>query len=762
MGMLQEYTIMFTDIVAYTRLIRQDEQILGEILQHHQKVHRDSVQAHSGKLIHCRADGSLSLFASASGAIRAAIDIQEGCRDPHQIPVRIGIHRGKVRHVGEEIVGDSLNTAFRIRTIATEGSILISEDVYEEVKGQVDLIFKRLGLFNLKHTPDPVLLYVTGSPDSSLPGREAFRDDSSPPENSIAVLPFRDLSAGGDQEYLGQGMSEEIINNLVKIDGLKVTARTSSFTVARRELDIREIGKILGVAHVLEGSVRKEDGRIRITAQLINAGDGFHEFSETFTREIRDIFLIQEELSVRIVQMLKEKCDIGPDKDRLSTYKTENLDAYELYLKGQYELNQGTHQSVEKAIQIFRELIRMAPDYAIAHAALSRCYLVQGVFEMEDKDVAYSRMEAAVNKAMELDPGLAEIQVAKNLSEFWKSGWNLGKYYRIITRAMAANPGSADLRMFYAMYHLISGRTEEALMEIQLAYKLDPFSMPIRLRLVRTLYCLNEFEKALEYCNAMLEENPRFIPAMGSKAWILALSGHYQQALDEFQGLQEWALAEDYKYSGMAYVLTRMGKPEMAYEYLEKVRDRTEKGELKTPDYHFAIIYKAMNREEEMFQHIGAGIKNRDFNFLFLKSDPLFREYHSDPRFIRLVKHMFSGGQDGKFIDLQTDTNERFELNLSHLCYIAAEDNYSRIFLLENETLREKLLRITLKGIEQQIDDPDIVRCHRSYMINLAMPFEIRGDASGFYLVSQNFKGKIPISRSKGKQVTTSLREKQA
>jgi len=758
---MQEYTIMFTDIVGYTRLIRQDEQTLEKILEHHQKIHKETVEAHSGKLVQCRADGSLSLFESGSQAIKAAMAIQAGCRHPYSIPVRIGIHKGEVRHVGEEIVGDSLNTAFRIRTIAIEGSIVISEVVYEETMGQVDFTFKRLGLFNLKHTPDPVLLYVTGSPGSKLPGRELFKDDLSAPENSIAVLPFRDLSPGKDQQYLGEGMSEEIINNLVKIEGLKGTARTSSFAVARKELDIKEIGKLLGVAHVLEGSVRKDGSRIRITAQLINARDGFHEFSESFTREIQDIFLIQEELSVRIVQLLKDKFDIGPDKSRLSTYKTDNLDAYDLYLRGQYELNLGTQQNVEKAIQIFKELIRMAPDYAIAHAALSKCYLVQGVFEMEDKDVAYSKMEAAVNKAMELDPDLAEIQAARNLSEFWKGGWNLGKFYQIITSAMAANPGSADLRMFYAMYHLISGRTDEARMEIQLAYKLDPFSMPIRLRLVRTLYCCQEFEKALEYCNAILEENPGFIPAKGSKAWVLALSGNYQAALDEFQGLKEWTLADDYKYSGMAYVLTQMGKPDMAYEYIKKLRDRIERGNLKTPGYHFAVIYKAMHKEEEMFRHLEDGIKNRDFNLLFIKSDPLFKEYHADPRFIRLVRNMFSGGEEGKFIVLQTDTNEQFELNLCHLYYIAAEDNYSRIFLLENETLREKLLRITLKGIEQQIEDPDIIRCHRSYMINLSMPFKVGGDSSGYFLTTENFKGKIPISRSKGKQITAILRERQ-
>lgn len=759
--MPQEYTIMFTDIVGYTRLVRQDEQKLGQLLRHHQKTHRESVEAHSGELIQCKADGSLSLFVSGDQALRAAIAIQEGSHHPHKIPIRIGIHTGEIRHVGEEIVGDSLNTAYRIRTMAKEGSILISEEVYDQVSGQVEFTFKRLGLFNLKHTPEPVLLYATGSMGSALPPRESFKDDTSTPENSIAVLPFRDLSPEQNQAYLGEGMSEEIINNLVRIEGLKVTARTSSFKVARKEHDIREIGNILGVAHVLEGSVRREGNRIRITAQLINARDGFHEFSESFTREIKDIFLIQEELSIRIVQLLKDKFDIGPDKNRLSTYKTNNLDAYDLYLKGQFELNQGTHPSVEKAIRIFEELIRMAPDYALAYAALSRCYLVQGVFEMDDKDVAYSRMEAAINKAMEMEPKLAEIQAAKNLSEFWKSGWNLAKYYQIITRAMATNPGSAELRMFYAMYHLISGRTDEALMEIQLAYKLDPFSLPIRLRLVRVLYCLQEFEKALEHCDAILEDNAGFIHARGSKAWILVLSGDYQRALEEFKHLDERTVAEDYKYSGLAFVYTRLGKPEMAYKYIEKVRERAEKGVLRTPEYHFAVIYKAMNKEEEMFRHLEDGITNRDFNLLFIKSDPLFKEYHSDPRFIKLVKNMFSGGEQGKCIVLQTDTKEDFELNLSQLYYIAAEDNYSRIFMLENETLREKLLRITLKGIEQQIKNPDIIRCHRSYMINLSIPFEVGGDSSGYFLTLKNFKDKIPISRTRGKQVIASLRERQ-
>ena len=760
--MMQEYTIMFTDIVAYTRLMRQDEQTLGTLLRHHQQIHRVSVEAHSGELVHCRADGSLSLFGSCDQALRAAIAIREGCGEPHNIPIRIGIHKGEVRHVGEEIVGDSLNTAYRIRTIANEGSILVSEEVYETVIGQVDFSFKRLGLFNLKHTPDPMLLYAAGSRGEDLPAREAFRDDTATRHNSIAVLPFKDLSSGRDQAYLGEGMSEEIINCLVRIEGLKVTARTSSFALARQDLDIREVGKMLGVAHVLEGSIRKEGNRIRITAQMINASDGFHEFSESFTREISDIFLIQEELSVRIVQLLKEKFDIGADRHRLSTDRTDNLDAYDLYLKGQYELNQGTQQSIEKAIGIFKELINMAPDYALAYAGLSRCYLVQAVFQPEDRDVAYSRMEAAIDRAMELDPEQAEIQAAKNITEFWKSGWNLGKYYGIITRAMAANPGSAELRMFYAMYHLISGRTDEALMEIQLAYKLDPFSLPIRLRLIRTHYCRLEYEKALEYCNALLEEHPGFLPAQGSRAFILALSGKYRKALEEFEKLKEFTLAEDYKYTGLAYVYTMLGQPDKALQNIEKIRERTEQGVLNNPNYHYAVIYKAMNREEEMFRYLEAGINNRDFNLLFINSDPLFRDYHNHPRFLRLVKHMFSGGEEGGFLVLQTDTNEEFELNLNQLYYIAAEDNYSRLFLLEDDLLKEKLLRITLKGIEQQIEHPHIIRCHRSYMINLAMPFEIGGDSSGYYLTSPKFSSKIPISRSKGKQITASLRERQA
>jgi TolB-like protein len=606
------------------------------------------------------------------------------------------------------------------------------------------------------------MLYAAGATGVDLPGREAFKEDTSSPQNSIAVLPFKDLSSGLDQAYLGEGMSEEIINSLVRIEGLKVTARTSSFALARQDLDIREIGKMLGVAHVLEGSVRKEGNRIRITAQMINAGDGFHEFSESFTREIKDIFLIQEELSVRIVQLLKEKFDIGADKNRLSSHRTDNLDAYDMYLKGQYELNQGTQHRVEKAIGIFKELVRMAPDYALAYAGLSRCYLVQAVFQPKDRDLAYARMEAAIDRAMELDPRQAEIQAAKNITEFWKSGWNLGKYHRILTSAMASNPGSAELRMFYAMYHLISGRMDEALMEIQLAYKLDPFSLPIRLRLVRTLYCLQEYDKALAHCNALLEENPGFLPAKGSRAFILALSGKYEQALEEFQQLKEWTLAEDYKYSGMAYVYGRLGQPDKALQNIDKIRERTEQGLLNNPNYHYAVIYKAMNKEEEMFRYLEAGIKNRDYNLLFIKSDPLFKDYHNHPRFIRLVKHMFSGGAEGKFIVLQTDTNEQFELNLNQLYYIAAEDNYSRLFLMEDDMLKEKLLRITLKGIEQQIEHPDIVRCHRSYMINLAIPFEIGGDASGYYLTSPKFSSKIPISRTRGKQITASLRERQA
>mgnify|MGYP001822917897 CR=1 FL=1 len=231
--------------------------------------------------------------------------------------------------------------------------------------------------------------------------------------------------------------------------------------------------------------------------------------------------------------------------------------------------------------------------------------------------------------------------------------------------------------------------------------------------------------------------------------------------MEVFRELPEGTMAHDYKFSGLAFASVHMGNPEEALNCLQKLRERAEVGDLTAPDYHFALIYHAMGKEEEMFRHMTSGIVNRDFNFLFVKSDPMWKKYHSDARFIKLVKDLFAGDQEGKYIILQTDTHEEFEFNLENLYYIEAEDNYSRVFLLENDTLREKLLRVTLKGIEQQIDDPDIVRCHRSYMINLAMPFDLGGDASGYYLTSPKFRGRIPISRSKGKLITASLRERQ-
>ncbi len=362
--------IMFTDIVGYTALMGEDEQKAFEILNKNRKLQKPLIEQYGGRWIKELGDGVLASFNTVSDAVNAAIKIQEACKNAKDFQLRIGIHHGEVVFEEDDIFGDAVNIASRIQALAPIGGIWISESVHNNVSNKKEIKTKIVRAETLKNVKERILIYevITNNDASDQSDLVSDKPTKKLPEKSIAVLPFVDMSSSHDQEYLGDGLAEEILNSIVHLNDLKVAGRTSSFQFKGKSIDLREVGEKLGVGVVLEGSVCKQGNRLRVTAQLINVEDGFHIWSQRYDRVMDDIFAIQDEIALAITEQLKITL-IEKDREKITKTSTHNAEAYELYLKARFHLYR-RGSSILKGLEYSKQAIAIDPNYALAHA----CY----------------------------------------------------------------------------------------------------------------------------------------------------------------------------------------------------------------------------------------------------------------------------------------------------------------------------------------------------------------------------------------------------
>ncbi|MFZ1560222.1 MAG: adenylate/guanylate cyclase domain-containing protein, partial [Saprospiraceae bacterium] len=364
--------IMFTDIVGFTALMGSDEKKTFEILEKNRKIHKPIISEYNGRWIKELGDGVMASFSLVSDAVHAAIKIMEACNAANEYQLCIGIHLAEVVFENDDVFGDGVNIAARIQSSASPGSIFISESVHRSIANNADITTRFAKEAILKNVSQPIRMYqvlVAGS-EILVPEKPA----AVVIEKSIAVLPFVNMSSDTEQEYFSDGISEEIINMLAQVSELKVIGRTSSFAFKGKNMDLKIIGEQLKVTHLLEGSVRKSGNKLRVTAQLISVSDGFHLYSEKFDRELEDIFDIQDEVSLAILNAVKIKL-IGQEEKAVLKRYTDNIEAYQLYLKARYYYNKYTPDAFLQAIDYLNSAIEIEPDYAIAYSSLSYCYL---------------------------------------------------------------------------------------------------------------------------------------------------------------------------------------------------------------------------------------------------------------------------------------------------------------------------------------------------------------------------------------------------
>ena len=462
--------------------------------------------------------------------------------------------------------------------------------------------------------------------------RHADKPETGAPrsEASVAVLPFADMSSGGDLEYFCDGITEQIISSLTEVEGLRVTARTSAFAFKGRNVDAREIGQRLGAKQLVEGSMRKVGDRLRVTVQLVNTSDGFQVWSKSYDPDLADALEVQEEIARDVARALEIGL-AGAPWALPATRATVDPEAYHLYLRGRFLWNKRTPESLAAAIGYFEQALARDPRFALAHVGLADAYTLLGVYGNMRPAEARTKARAAVAKALALDDTLAEAHASFGLLQAMEWNWAAAEdEYR---RALELKPGYATARCWYALLLVERGQADEALVQIRHARDLDPLSPYVNVAYGTTLYLARRYDEAARQLETTLEMNPESTPAYETLAYVYAAGGAPERAL---QAARRGADLAGGPTPGLGYVLASSGKAQEARVVLDTLVHLWEQGS-GSPG-RIAVVYAGLGNRDRALEWLEKACREHDAWIAQLKVDPLFDGLRSDPRFGELLR----------------------------------------------------------------------------------------------------------------------------
>jgi adenylate cyclase len=541
--------ILAADVVGFSRLTGIDEdRTLARLRTLRSDLIDPTIAVHKGRVVKRTGDGALVEFRSVVDAVRCAIEVQNGMLernaglpDDRRIDFRIGIHIGDVVEESDgDLMGDGVNIAARLEGVAAPGAICLSEDAYRQVRSRLDLTVSDLGDTQLKNIAEPIRVYslqIGNAKPEKQPAPEAATP--SPPTTephglSIAVLPFANMSGDIEQEYFADGISEDIITALSKLSQLFVIARNSSFTFKGRNVNVQEVGRSLGVRYVLEGSVRKSSNRVRITAQLIDAATGGHLWAERFDRDLTDIFAVQDDVTQQIVAALAVNLTES-DKQQLAPEHTENVEAYDAYLRGReawWSTRQASNAEAQKQLQ---RAIELDPKFASAYAFLATSHMIDYVAGWSrTPDVSLQKADELAARSLALDD--------KDAVGHWARGF-IDLYMRRHDTAIAAARRAVAINPNFALAHAglgealhYSGEHKAALISFGHAVALNPYRPDLILHFqAQANYQLGRYETAIELLKRRLAGNPHSDVSHVLLAACYGQLGRHDEARSEWE-----------------------------------------------------------------------------------------------------------------------------------------------------------------------------------------------------------------------------------
>jgi len=637
--------IMFTDMAGYTALMQQDERQAKASRDRQRGVLDDRIVAHGGRILQRYGDGTLSVFMSAIAAVRCAIEIQGELRLPPAVPLRIGIHTGDVVHDEEGVFGDGVNVASRIQSLSVPGGVLISGKVFDEVKNHPDIRTQSLGAFNLKHVQHAMHVFAVANDGLAVPDEAELAPGRVSTAKSVAVLPFLNMSADPENEFFSDGITEDVISALTRVNGLKVTARTSSFAFKNRAADVREIAEKLGVTHVLEGSVRRAGNRVRVTAQLIFAEDGYHLFAENYDRSLEDVFAVQEEIAETIVTELAGHLSpvrTSEEPRPIATRHIHDTEAHVEYLKGRFEFARYTPEGARRAIKHFERSLEMEKKCshrnedrggcALPYAGLASAYVFLGAIGHMRAEQAFVTAETAARRALELEPDAGSSHVALAMVEMFYH-WNFDAAYRSLQKALSLTPGSPEAHHVYSMYLTAMGELDDALEQAHTTIQLDPLSSTYNNWLAQCLGLAGYMDEAVDLIERVIAQDPSFRTATETLGWIHVLRGDYEAAIAALEQIPGKAGLEYAAASDRGYVYGKMGRMDDARRMLALLDARREAQPDVTLDIDYALIHEGFGDRERAIEYLHRAVDRRMGSVVMLTGFASLREFQDDPRF---------------------------------------------------------------------------------------------------------------------------------
>lgn len=667
--------IMFTDIVGYTALMGRDEQKAFEILKKNREIQKPLIKHYKGTWIKELGDGVLASFHTVTDAVFCAAAIHQASSKMEGLQLRIGIHLGEVIFENNDVFGDGVNIASRLQAMASPGTTWVSEAVYKNLVNKKEISSEFIKEETLKNVSEPVKVYeitvkeIPGYlPDNIKayqkqnerggPARKktifitAFIlllglaaayflffnkqpkpavDNKTGTEKSIAVLPFVNMSNDKQQEYFSDGLSEELINMFTRLPELKVIGRTSSFAFKGKNEDLRTIGTKLGVEYLLEGSVRKSGNTLRITAQLIKAADGTHLWSETFDKELNDIFEVQDQISASVTNALKVTL-LNKDKPS-SKFKTKP-EAYNDFLRGRfiYESSNDPTQN-ERAMVWIKEAIKKDSSFSLAWTYLSMLYWRQTRSSVEPE---FKKAKEAALKALELDPssGIAAANVAEILDNEFDFHGALEK----IDLALKLEPENPYVLRNAGRFYTYFGRHEKSIDFCKRALQNDPIQRTALLYLIKAYFNAERFEEALETYTRFKDAGVTQIIESREYFDILILTNRLEEARKEADRINKPGLIlRDVGlvlYESAVLHAKQGNKKEAATMMDQLIRKYPEMA------YHIALAFTYAGEYEKAIDWLETAYKNKIWYLVYVNVEPAFKQLGNNARFQKLINLM--------------------------------------------------------------------------------------------------------------------------
>jgi TolB-like protein len=632
---------MFTDMVGYTALGQKNESLSLALVEEQRKLIRPILARHNGREIKTMGDAFLVEFPNALDSVRCAYDIQRATREfnislptEKRIHLRIGLHLGDVVESQGDISGDSVNVASRIEPLAEDGGVCFTRQVYDQVKGKFELPQTSLGLRVLKNVIEPVEVFRVVMPWE----QPAEAETPAFPTNRIAILPFRNMSPDPADEYLAEGVTEEIISTVSGISGLSVISRTSVMGYKGTTKKVEEIGRELKVGSVLEGSLRKAGNRIRVTTQLIDVSADMHLWAQNYDRSLDDIFELQSDVARQVADALRIRI-LSPEREHIEKKPTQSMAAYTLYLKGRdlYNKARGV-EDAKRAIECFEQASKEDSNFALAYVGLADSNLWLRNFLGTELEERMEKVETILARAIELDPDLAEAHATR--------GWILMDEYKPrqaeeeFRKAIQLNPSYARAHSRYSDLLMGQLRWDEALEQGEKAMELNPLSPDMIANVIHVCYHRRDFGKAFELAKRAFALDPDNPDVHFLMILVYGQMGRHEDVV------REGAIYAD-------LVKGMLPQAQLAAEMLmavaegdtETIRRRMPAAEAHFLEMGFSAYMIAsgcfyIGDNDKGFEWLRRSYDTREANIMEIKNDQNLDGVRTDPRYLDLLKKL--------------------------------------------------------------------------------------------------------------------------